>query len=826
LNPATFQKKEVHRFEGNFDNVVIDPHERWLIAFEEVSHPEIMIPSMNQTGEQRETMPWVSTTLRIFSLDNLSEPVLNFEMEEHGSPLRFNPSADMMLFAAETLPDEDGWRSFNPGLIKLQNGEPVIHIEKDASHSSTESLGFINEHWMFDYSTNQFFDLRDDDIQPDVNADPPLVFDDYDGTFDLTKLISGKYLVAGTERINLDLLDETRTLVREPNPETDLVQSDITDLLKFRPLTLGMEEDVAASATSTDGKWLIAGTSDGSLRLWDRSRPWRSSIQMEASSHYMTLSNDNKWLAIGNTLWKLEHGAPTISYQMKINGGDFSYSTGMTFGNEVGVFSPDSHWFIDLQTSGQPAGNENTPEVLVSLFDLTKPMNTKTLEPELISQPGEIYSTVQFSPNSEWVILGGSTGAYAGQANTFLMKLKDKSIYSLPAFDDAVFTEDQEHVILVLPGEYNQSDNTTTYASPEIWALPLAASDVPQKIGSLETQEQAMVISRNGRWLITASESDLQESVENKIWDINCIIEEYDCEPFRVSTYNAAFTPDSRYLMLGWTTDVDGLMANYEIWDMQPWEENRNTQPVKITSGTAAQFDPTMGKTGSLVILGVNESCDYSGRTRSTAVLSSAWEKNPWLANLSTFDGYAFLELGMGGGGGGGEPGYHVDYRETTLVREGRNYQSIVLRGHESSITAYQVSPDERYVLTFSGGTGTGCSVQRENILRLWDMEKMKEDPLTRAVILPMRYDSETAIQHLAFSPDSSWVYVIDNDNVLYYFPTSIETLKERACQAAGRNFIINEWERFFPGEPYRKTCENLPVHPSTIPPTDVPSTP
>jgi WD40 repeat protein len=829
LDSVTFQKKEARRFDGNFVDVKIDPQGRWLIASEDISHPEIMVSSMGENGELQEAKPWVSTTLHIFSLDNLNEPVLKYEMEEHGSLLRFSPYADMMLFTATTLPDESGWSPTKLGLIKLESGTPAVYMSKDASYDDMSRVQFINGHWAVNPIYNSpLYDLRDNDMEPDIFVEPPPILVDDSGTVDLTKLISGKYLVAGDERIALDLLDETRTLVREPNPDADPAQTDIAKLLKFHPLTLGVEDDVTASAISPDGNWLIAGTADGSLRLWDYKRPWISSIQMETSPHSMTLSNDNKWLAIGNTLWKLDHGRPSASYPMKLKGGVFSYSTGMTFSNEAGVFSPDSHWFIDFQTSGQPTANENTPEVNVTLLNLTEPITTTTVEPELISQPGEVYSTVQFSPNSEWVVVGGSTGAYSGQANAFLMKLKDKSIYPLPSFDDAVFTTDQEHLILIPPAIYNMSDNTSTYQNPEVWILPKTSGDVPEKIGSFDAQGQPVVISRNGRWLVIANVSEfwVHESVESRVWDVNCVIQNYECEPFHVSTSTAAFSPDSRYLVLGWASEEDNLITSYEIWDMQPWEKNRNARPVKITSGTSSSFSPAIGKTGSLVILGVNESCDYGGRPTSTAALSSAWEKHPWLANLSTFDGYAYLNLEMGGGGGGAEPGYHVDYRESTLVRDGRNYQSIILRGHESSITAYQVSPNERYVLTFSGGSGTGCSEQRENILRLWDMEKMKEDPLTQAVILPLKYDSETSIKHLAFSPDSNWVYVIDNDNVLYYFPTSIEILKERACQAAGRNFIANEWERFFPGEPYRKTCESLPVHPSTIPSTEVPPTP
>jgi len=80
-------------------------------------------------------------------------------------------------------------------------------------------------------------------------------------------------------------------------------------------------------------------------------------------------------------------------------------------------------------------------------------------------------------------------------------------------------------------------------------------------------------------------------------------------------------------------------------------------------------------------------------------------------------------------------------------------------------------------------------------------------------MILPLDLGVDGYINSLAFSPDSRWIYIVDTANTLHYFPTSIEDLKKQACLAVGRNLIINEWERFFPGKDYRKTCENLPEH-------------
>ncbi len=850
VDSAAVQKKEIQRFEGKYaaaspdfeyivtqntqknlllwetdsfenptsttmqieyDRIVIDSENRWMIVFEAVTHPEMLIPVIDEMGVSDGTQPWVSTTLNIFALNNLEEPAVILPMDEHGYSRQFSSNGNMLIFSTHTIPDSTyGSSTARLGAIRLNEETPSVQIEKMGNPWGNAYPLFINDHWLIDLEGNRFFDLRDDDMESDITTGQPLDFGYYgDVPAKLIFAENGKYLILQRERINLDLLDETRTLVVEPNPDASPSQTDITKLLKFHPLTLGVEGEAIASALSPDGNWLVGGTADGSLRLWNNKRPWASSLQIDdlSGNTYMTLSNNNQWLATGSTLWSLEDGTPTTPYQI-----DNDKAVGYI---GVGVFSPDSRWFIHLKLSGNQVkindinGSEyDIQEVHVSLIDMTQNMTPTTLQTTLISQPGNAYSTVQFSPNSQWALISGPN-------SSFVIKLEDRSSYPLPNYYDAVFTPDQNHIILIPPA--NKLDPTP--GSPEVWALPSTPGGSVEKIGSIDAQGYP-AISRNGRWLITLKDFGPYEygpAEETKIWDINCVINGYECTPFSINTSRAAFSPDSRYLILGWANDENSSFREYEIWDMQPWEKDQNAQPVKIESGTTPHYDINLGNTGGLIVLQSNESCDYGGRPTSTAVLSSAWDKNPWLANLSTFDGYAYLQLFGGGGGGGGEVTYHTDYQADILVRDGEQYQPLTLRGHESSITAVQVSPNERYVLTFSGGTATNCSEQRENLLRLWDTEKMIDDPLSKPVILPLKYDDKTTISHLAFSPDSNWVYVIDSNNVLYYFSMHIESLQEKACNIAGRNFILNEWERFFPYDAYRKTCENLSEHPSVF---------
>jgi len=133
-----------------------------------------------------------------------------------------------------------------------------------------------------------------------------------------------------------------------------------------------------------------------------------------------------------------------------------------------------------------------------------------------------------------------------------------------------------------------------------------------------------------------------------------------------------------------------------------------------------------------------------------------------------------------------------------------------MLRGHESGVSEIHISPNEQYILTFSGDFDSDGA--RELALRLWDMNAIQSDPHARPVVLPWNSGDPAK---LAFSPNNEWIYVVSYDGVLYYYPKSIEQLQVQACKAVGRNFIVNEWERYFPNQEYRRTCENLPVHPS-----------
>lgn len=82
---------------------------------------------------------------------------------------------------------------------------------------------------------------------------------------------------------------------------------------------------------------------------------------------------------------------------------------------------------------------------------------------------------------------------------------------------------------------------------------------------------------------------------------------------------------------------------------------------------------------------------------------------------------------------------------------------------------------------------------------------------------------STGAISALAFSPTSQALYSGHGDGTGLMWDVDPQSWIARACSLAGRNFTANEWEQFFPGQPYSPACEQFPLE-TPAAPTPTPS--
>jgi WD40 repeat protein len=120
------------------------------------------------------------------------------------------------------------------------------------------------------------------------------------------------------------------------------------------------------------------------------------------------------------------------------------------------------------------------------------------------------------------------------------------------------------------------------------------------------------------------------------------------------------------------------------------------------------------------------------------------------------------------------------------------------LTAHTHHIKSVAFSPDGETIVSGS----------LDNTLILWDVATGQ--PIGQPIMKTVGW----GIESVAFSPDGKTIASGSSDSGIILWDVDPNSWIAQSCQRAGRNFTRAEWERYFPNDEYRKTCEQWPLEP------------
>lgn len=616
--------------------------------------------------------------------------------------------------------------------------------------------------------------------------------------------------------------------------------------LLARPVTQLEQGDAVISVSfSSNGLWAVSGSRDNTARVWDLATEREiSRVAHESWVNSVAFSPDGKWIVSGSddetaSVWEAATGKEITRFQDESSIKAVAFSPA---GNLVGsgsdngtvriwkastgeeilrldtqgvihsvAFSADGKW---LASAGDDEGvhvwDTTTGEEIawlaqeISVYSIAFSPNGRWLasgdddairlwevptgeEVASIEQEGTAFS-VAFSPDGRWLVSGGvdntvrvreaATGEEIARLEhedsvTSVAISPDGTRFMSGSLDGTVRVwEAPPRVRLALDRDF--SNQYTSVASPDMKRI--ATSNYKILIiweaakGRLVTHFEhghgvnpSLAFSYDGQRIITGGWDGTA-----RIWDV-----ETGREIARVEHGSpvgpVALSPDGHWAASG-TRGHLGRHFETRIWDVTTKKEIarfRHQRSIRSLSLSAE---------GKIFIL---EMIDKTVRAYDLASRSEVVRLEHQDLVLSVGFSPEGKQVASGSRDGG------------LRVWDIATKEEIVRWDHGSPVSFLTFSPDGMQLA--SGGSDE---------VRVWDIRTGKENA---------RIELSGPINTVAFSLDSRWLYIASRNSVSRH-ALRPEDILEQICSRLWRNFTQEEWQRYLPGEPYRKTCPNLPA--------------
>jgi WD40 repeat protein len=465
------------------------------------------------------------------------------------------------------------------------------------------------------------------------------------------------------------------------------------------------------------------------------------------------------------------------------------------------VFTHDSQQLITAGGDGR-----------IYILDLTSPDPTQNIQ-NLLAHDDPIYS-IDISEDSKWLVSGGLSG---------VIRLWN---FENPMADPWVVTKERSRSLAISPDSHWLVTSHDTLL--QIWDL---------------TQPAAPPISYDGftNSILSAAFSSSGEILAVGSWD----------ETFQLWT-----TFDPNHLSAPSILEAGNGITLVSVSPSSRWVlfnvgDRSDTYIIDLQSS-----DPTPKLIGGLnddlvsVAFCPNENWLIAGTTHGSIVMWDLTLNDPF----SQAKVIGSVRLSVDELIFSNDSQYLIAQERDTLLlwdlsSENPSWIPISLEGHVGHLTDVALSSDNQWIaassihdpiavwkfddpgiirytmhhwgvdrIAFSPDGHWLASGGQDNLIRLWNM--YSEQPALSPIVME---GHEDMIYALSFTPNGDWLITASSDSVRAW-SMSLDNLLSRACEIAGRNLTIDEWQVYLGEDPYRTTCSQYPAAiPVSYEPTPIP---